>query len=933
VCTQDAAIVGITETWLNPTVLDAELLPPKFNIHRKDRTETRPDTRGGGLLLAIDASLPSKRRRDLEPNCEILVCEVKTERSGKLALALCYRPPDFDRAQFNAHLEETLFSISADFATLLVFGDFNLPDIDWTHPEHAHGTDVDFINLFASYAFIQRNSVPSNIHMHMLDLIFCNQDNLVKNVMKVDCCFHTDHTILSFDLALIMNEKPSFKRTVYNYKRGNYDNLCMMLNNSLLLDAISSAINIDAMWECWYNALLAVLDQCIPKITIKCSNDPAWFDGEMRHMTNKKKTAWKRAKKSNTATAWAKFRAVRNETCALVRVKQESFLNSLAVTCKENPKRFWSYFKSKTKNHSLPDEIHNDNLSCSDPQDKATMFNSYFVSLFSSNQVMQFPSIPNNVVPIIPDPVFTSYEIDVILAHLDVNSACGPSGISPVILKKCHYLISPSLAVIFNVSIQTSKIPSEWKRANVTPVFKKSDKHSVINYRPISLLCCVSKVMERCIFNHLYFYVKNTLHSLQHGFIKGRSCSTQLLKVYNFIGSVLDRGGQIDIIFLDFTKAFDCISHELLLFKLQHFYGINGNLLAWIKDYLYNRIQRVAVENKCSDWLHVLSGVPQGSILGPLFFLLFINDLPSVASNCQTALFADDSKCFKEITCENDCILLQNDINSMYQWSKTWQMNFNPSKCKVLSITRQHNPCSFQYEMNGTPLEHVGSFKDLGVIIDQTLSFNSHVDEVILKCNKTCGFIKRSIGFNASTCVKLQLYKSLCLSILDFCSPVWSPFTKMNIQKLERVQRSMSRFILLSNDISYNDRCMILEILPLSFRREVTDLLFLFKCMHGLIRCDFSPEITLVNSSSGLRSANEVLLSAKPVRTEMFISSYFNRIVHLWNVLPFTIRDCSSFNVFKQKLLSYYKDKIPSYNVDNSCTWTSTCRCQGFYHF
>ena len=326
------------------------------------------------------------------------------------------------------------------------------------------------------------------------------------------------------------------------------------------------------------------------------------------------------------------------------------------------------------------------------------------------------------------------------------------------------------------------------------------------------------------------------------------------------------------MIFLDFSKAFDCVSHPLLLYKLRTFYGIDGALLSWITDYLSSRTQRVVVENSSSKLLPVTSGVPQGSILGPLLFLLYINDLPSVTSLCTTALFADDSKCFTEIRSFDDCTSLQNDLNRLVDWSSTWKMDFNASKCKILTITRCHSPVQYCYTINGSPLEKVGVFKDLGVFIDQSLSFNSHVDQLVLKCNKVCGFIKRSVGYNAPIVVKTRLYQALCVSITDYCSPVWSPQSKQNIKKVESVQRSMSRFLLNRTDISYPQRCVDLRILPLSFRREMNDLLFTFKCMNGFFNVDFTDFISVISQSNN-RTTNGVLLRSSRVRTETFMSS------------------------------------------------------------
>ena len=455
------------------------------------------------------------------------------------------------------------------------------------------------------------------------------------------------------------------------------------------------------------------------------------------------------------------------------------------------------------------------------------MFNDYFVSVFSKGCSAP-PALSYDNVPAvaIPDPKFSVTEVSHVLLNLIPNKASAPNDLSPKILSKCAHLLAPSLCVLFNVSIATHTVPSEWKQTNVVPVFKKGDKHSVKNYRPISLLCVVSKVMERCIFNHLYPFVAPFIHHLQHGFMKHKSCTSQLLKVYNTIGSILDKGGQIDIIFLDFSKAFDCIDHTMLLYKLHNLFGIGGNLLMWIQDYLSGRTQRVLVEHANSVFKDVSSGVPQGSILGPMLFLLFINGMPSVTTSCTTALFADDSKCFKQIVDVNDCQSLQKDLDALYNWSKAWKMDFNPTKCKVLSISRSRNPIVFAYKMNDVILEHVTTFKDLGVIIDESLSFTSHIDVVLSKCSRVCGMIKRSVGFSAPVNVKLELFKTLCRSILDFGSQLWSPQNVTFIRKVESIQRSMTRYILNDYVLSYTDRCLLLHLLPLSYRREVSDLLF-----------------------------------------------------------------------------------------------------------
>ena len=255
-------------------------------------------------------------------------------------------------------------------------------------------------------------------------------------------------------------------------------------------------------------------------------------------------------------------------------------------------------------------------------------------------------------------------EVQKILSGLDANKAYGPDNLSSRILKECVNVLAPSLPLLFKKSFASGHIPTQWKQANVVPVHKKGNKSQVSNYRPISLLCIVSKVMERYIYNSVYNIVEPLINTHQHGFMTGKSCTTQLLSVYDTVGKHLDEGKQTDMIFLDFSKAFDSVNHNLLINKLQKL-GFSGKLLLWITDYLKDRSQKVVLDGSTSEWVPVTSGVPQGSILGPLLFLLFINDMPDCTEHSILSLFADDAKCFRIINNIEDCEQLQRDVNSL----------------------------------------------------------------------------------------------------------------------------------------------------------------------------------------------------------------------------------------------------------------------------
>ena len=920
-------LVAVSESWLKSHVGSQEIFPSDYAVHRKDRAETIPGKRAGGVLLAVKNKIPSLRRPDLETSCEILVCELRPNDRKKIAMVIVYNPPKSDLNAFCQSLNESLCKVTKEFEHACILGDFNCPGIPWSVDNNCAPSLSELCQLICDYSLTQLNFIPSNETGNILDLIFTNQPEVYSDVTELDADFRTDHTLLTFSINLNCRPKHIKTRTVYNYSRADFIKLRSLVSDLPLCEGVSKAGSIDEAWQLWSESVKQAIDECVPQVKVKSSSGPPWLDGETRHLHNQKMTAWRRAKKSDKADHWARFRELRNKLSSLISRKHQDFINSLAEQVRTNTKRFWSYFRSKTKSRAMPNCLKKGDIVITDSAEMASEFNDYFYSVFKGDE--ENHDLPE--INVISDTALSSVEfkendIVSILQSLDSNKATGPDNISPRVLKECAAQLAPSLAALFKLSMSLSQIPSEWKNANVTPIFKKGERDKTCNYRPVSLLSCVSKVMERCVFNHIYSKVEDALHPLQHGFVKGKSCSTQLLEVYNEVGRVLDNGGQADIVFLDFSKAFDSVSHPLLLHKLKQ-YGINGPLLNWLSSYLSNRKQRVVVNGEASGWLPVTSGVPQGSILGPLLFLLFINDMPSVV-NAPIALFADDAKLFKEIRSREDSLSLQQDIDKLLDWGKRWGMVFNVLKCKVLRVTRSR-PKTFTYIMDTVELEIVETFKDLGILISSDLSWGAQTDEVVSKCNRLMGMVKRTVGYSAPPNVTLTLYQSLVRSNLDYASSVWAPHSRSHMLRLETIQRSASRYILHYPDNNYQQRCMELNLLPLSYRREINDILFLFKCMQGTYNVNIDTYIDSVPANTGLRSSSRgILLRSRRTRTESFKHSFFNRVVHIWNSLPENARNCTDLIVFKRMVLAFYRRKLETnYNIDNPCTWTSTCRC------
>ena len=293
--------------------------------------------------------------------------------------------------------------------------------------------------------------------------------------------------------------------------------------------------------------------------------------------------------------------------------------------------------------------------------------------------------------------------------------------------------------------------------------------------------------------------------------------------------TALDKGRQVDVVFLDFSKAFDKVNHAVLLQKLCNF-GITGSLLQWCESYLSNRQQRVVLDDGISSsWSDVSSGVPQGSLLGPLFFVIFISDLPVVVVPGSTiALYADDCKCSRIIDTTGDLELFQQDLDSLHQWSVRNFMNFNVKKCKIMKLTKKIHPLTSSFFLENSELEEVKEFKDLGIITNRHLSWNPHIDYVVSKANRMLGLIKRTCKGLDDPKTLRTLYCSLVRSNLKYCSVVWSPYTKRNTDKLERVHRRATKLILKSDD-PYDIRLKKLNLMSVEKRRSLADVTFLWQ--------------------------------------------------------------------------------------------------------
>ena len=497
----------------------------------------------------------------------------------------------------------------------------------------------------------------------------------------------------------------------------------------------------------------------------------------------------------------------------------------------------------------------------------------------------------------------------------------GPDSIQNLVLQRCSHNLASGVSFIFQRSLDSGILPKDWTDANITPVFKKGNRHLAENYRPVSLTSVLSKQLEHIVCHemHKHFDKHNVLTNVNHGFRAGFSCVTQLTITVDDLAKHINQGNHVDVAILDFSKAFDVVPHDKLLHKLEA-YGIRGSLHKWIASFLTKRHMRVVVDGETSSAATVDSGVPQGTVLGPLLFLCHINDLPDCVSS-MVRLFADDCLLYRPIYSQEDREALQNDLLKLEQWASDWGMRFNAKKCYILPVNCRRP--SYSYTLNNTTLENVERNPYLGLLISKDLRWAAHIDNVAKKASSTLGFLRRNLNRCSGDCKKTA-YIALVRSTLEYGSSVWDPFLQKDIDKLEKIQRKAARFI--SSDYYSRDAGSMtnmlknLELQTLQNRRKDNRLCLMYKIANGLvpaiphenylkpvlnkrrIRAKNFEDFQANNFVARQQNLHDNCFEIPASKSDIYRYSFFPRTICDWNQLPDT--SASSIDVFRKTLLT-----------------------------
>ena len=887
-------ILCISETWLSDCIPDEQYSLPGYRLFRKDRDLSLyedgifQNKARGGVLAYVKEDLNPTEHDKLSTNIELLWIKITPSINTELLVGVCYRP-ELAGTRYVDLLCDAIHEI--DTQDVILMGDFNFRDIDW---------EADIANSKCSDKFL--NAVRDNLLQQLVDTPtrtkYINDLVIVGNKSIVQTCevgenFGTsDHKIIRTQLQLVIPKVALKTRKVYLYSKGKYADFDKAVSDIDWKSVLHKYQTINQKWYIFKQILQRLVDEHIPSKTMKrgyVSKAPWSRDPQLKQARKKRRKAAVAFKKSGLNADEVAYQNSNEMFQQEILTAKRRYEQKLAENIKTDNRKFYNYAKHFTRPQSSVDTLeHNGKLFANDI-DKAEILNKFFASVMV-DEPESLPHLKDES----PGPDSCMYdfefsETDVIniMSKLNPGKAVGPDGIHPNILKMVLSLACP-LYILFRHSLDNGMLPDDWKRANICALHKKGSRKSPNNYRPVSLTSQVVKIFERIVLKHVMSYCQanNILSCEQHGFRSKCSCLTNLLECFNDWSLIYDEPNTgIDIIYTDFRKAFDSVPHNRLLQKLSS-YGIRGNILSWFKAFLVGRQQRVILNGSFSRWSDVISGVPQGTILGPLCFLLFINDLPTKVSS-KIKLFADDCKLYRKINTRLDCHKLQEDLDQLSAWSKQWLLDFSVEKCSVLRVKPR---IDFPYFIKGERLSEVDQQKDLGITVSNDLKPSKHIASTIKKANQKLGMIKRCFS-NRSPEVITNLYTALIRPILEYCSPAWNPWLKKDIEALEKTQRRCEK--LCHSEIRFP---------RLSDRRKAIDLKETYKILNN--KYLIKDNSFFNRNKSQLRGHSDKLLYEQ-YRTDIRKHLFANRVISDWNRLPQKAVSAQSTDAFRREVEPY----------------------------
>jgi hypothetical protein len=704
----------------------------------------------------------------------------------------------------------------------------------------------------------------------------------------------SDHSIVTADIELNSPHQRKYgkesKRVIRIHRKADVVKFRDLISKTS--DKLSHMTDVQKMWDTFSTDFKEAVDAAVPKETIKVKkqDQPPWFNEQARKLHRKQQALYRKYKETNDLYFYHKHRMQsRANKKSFRQIKKQYITEKICGPLeKGNSKPFYKHLRQKQKcDHPVTAiKLKNGNIT-TDSMDCSEALNQYFHSQFCKDEsISNLPPLPtsDNYIVISPDGIHK------LIKDLKNNKSPGPDQI-----RKCELLIDPAmtaecLTYIFQASVDSGVLPHQWKTAYVTPIHKRGAREEPSNYRPISLTSIPCKMLEHIVLHHLNGTLDSVLYNRQHGFRSGLGCETQLCATFHDLAKAIEKGAVVHGVVLDFKKAFDKVPHSLLMQKVRNIDGIDPNIANWIQNFLTNRRQRVALRGTLSTELPVSSGVPQGSVLGPTLFLIYINDLPQSVT-CNVSLYADDTLIYSEVNSIRDAQLFQENINALQEWSVRWKMPFNTDKCEVIVFNKGSSPTP-SYTLGDSKLKCVDETRYLGITVQSNLKFNKHITKKINDATRVLGCIKYTL-YEAPEKGKLLAYTSLCRPLLEYGDTLWDPPDSKTSDTIEQVQNRAIRFIKnIKGRHGVTEARDQLELRSLKDRRKTHRLSLLMRILsdntkHQTLASAYEE---LVNGRSQTTMTTRAAESGKPnsiyASSQTYYHSFLPRSVRELRLLP-----------------------------------------------
>ena len=916
--------LGIAESKLDNTVKNYSLKIQDFYTPiRRDKTRT-----SGGILVYIRNNVSFKRLHHLENSNECIWLEINTCNS-KFLLSFYYRNPNQTAIEFNDfchHLNNSLFNAKQLGLPIYIMGDFNVHHKDWEKSSSQidrQGVQLKLItDSMGLYQLIRQNTYFSGSTASLVDLLFVDKVSNVKS-FEVGNLICEKHCPIICTLKNDTQEKILLKRNIYDYNSADVQQLNNFVQNHFHITNLM-VMDVDECTTFIQKVLQSGLEKYVPhkQITVN-KKDKLWMTDIIRQKMKSRDKLFKKHKTKKTAESWQEYKRARNEITTLIKEAKSRYLIRISKELEDPNKNNKSWHKTinsilkKSRDSTIPPLSYN-NHTFFDNEGKAHVLNTFFCNKtklegYNEDVKKNITFRTNNR---LSEVIFSQEIIADCISHLDCSKANGPDNISNSLIKLVSAPLSYALNILFNKIISKGHYPKDWKVAHVVPLYKTGDPSMPNNYRPISLLSNLSKIFEKIVYNQLYDYFtqNNLLSNNQSGFRTGDGTINRLAHFIDYCNYNISKGYAVPTVFLDISKAFDKVYHKGLLHKLKEM-GISGKLFNLLKHYLSFRKQRVIIEGSASGLLNLFAGVPQGSVLGPLLFLVFINDIVD-SLECLSSLFADDTSIYTSLKPLNNVSihLLQSDLIKIESWAKQWKVSFNPDKTEMLVFSKTQNKPNIKLYFFGRQITVVHQHKHLGIILDDTMNWRPQIESLISKTQLNLNIMKHFKYIFSRKTLKI-IYNYHVKSIISYGDILLGKLSIHLSKLLETIQyqalctvsgcvRGTSE-AKMREELGWNSleecrfshmACMIYKMINHLVPSYLSSLLPPFKQPINLGIHNLRPNINRIPDILTLEALNG---------SQFYLKSWLPQAISYWNAIPFDTRQSPSLNIFKNKLKIY----------------------------